>query len=134
MTNTLQSITSTCSFTLTTEDVDGVPCQFSTDQTVKTEVSSMLSADLRDTVAFDLGYSIPEVQAVFVLSQDKTLYVWSVVPERDHSVYRKIYAKEKDIIEQFDGVDFEFNIVSSRGRDPRTLISASEAQLAFTRK
>ena len=93
------------------------------------------SADLKDSVAFDIGHSVAEVQAVFVLRRDdQLLHVWTVVPAHDRSVYRKIYAKEKEIIHQFENVDFEFNIVPSHGRDPRTMISDPCAQLAFVRK
>ena len=53
----------------------------------KTEVNSMLSADLRDSVAFEIGHSVQEVQAVFtLLLENRILHVWSVVPEHDRSV------------------------------------------------
>ena len=85
--------------------------------------------------AFDVGRSIPEVQAVFVLfKDDRILHVWAVVTAYDRNVYRKIYAKEKEIIRQFENIDFEFNIAPSHGRDPRTMISDPGAQLAFLRK
>jgi len=76
------------------------------------------STDLTDSVAFHIGYSVPEVEAVFAAFEDsKVLHVWSVVPEYDRAVYRAIYAKEKQIIDHFDDVDFDFNIIPSDGRD-----------------
>ena len=94
----------------------------------------IMSADLKDAVAFEIGYSVPEVQAVFALLTDnRVLHVWAVVPTHDSAVYRKIYAKEKQIIRKFDSLDFDFNVVPSNGRDPRTLISDPEAHLAFLR-
>jgi len=94
-----------------------------------------VSADLKDSVAFEIGYSVPEVQAVFALLQDnRVLHVWAVVREHDRGVYRKIYAKEKEIIKRFDSIDFDFSVVPSHGRDPRTLIADPEAQLAFIRE
>jgi hypothetical protein len=94
-----------------------------------------LPAEIRDSVASELGDSVPEVQAIFAGARDYgVLHVWAVVPEHDRAVYRKIYAKEKHIIHQFEGVDFDFSIVPSHGRDPGTLISDPEIQLAFIRK
>ena len=100
-----------------------------------TEVNSMLSAGLRDSVAFEIGYSVPEVQAVFAKLADRNvLHVWAIVPANDRGVYRTIYAKEKEIIRQFEGVDFDFNVVPSHGRDPQALITDPGIELAFLRK
>ena len=94
----------------------------------------MLSAGLRDSVAFEIGYSVPEVQAVFAsLKDNRVLHVWAIVPEYDRSIYRKIYSREKSIIEQFQGMDFDFNVVPSNGRDARTIISDPDINLAFLR-
>jgi hypothetical protein len=90
-----------------------------------------MSADLRDSVALKIG-SVPEVQAVFATLDNKTLHVWSVVPEHDSRVYRSIYAKEKEIIRQFGWIDFDFNVVPSRGKDPREMLSQT-AEIAFLR-
>ena len=56
------------------------------------------------------------------------------MPEHDRGVYRKIYAKEKEIIKRFDGVDFDFSVVPSHGQNPRTIIADPDAQLAFVRE
>jgi hypothetical protein len=99
------------------------------------EVESMLCADLKDSVAFEIGYSVPEVEAVFASFRDnRILHVWAVVPTYDRRVYRSIYAREKRIIEQFEGMEFDFNVVASNGKDPRHLISDSEVDLAYFRK
>jgi hypothetical protein len=94
----------------------------------------MLSADIKDSVAFQIGNSIPEVQAVFAtLKGNRLLHVWAIVPEYDRSVYRRIYAKEKEIISQFSGLDFDFNVVPSNGRSPNEMISDPKVDLAFLR-
>jgi hypothetical protein len=96
-------------------------------------VKETISADLKESVSFEIGSSVSEVQAVFVLlKDDRFLHVWAVVPEHDRSVYRKIYAKEKEIIRQFESVEFE--VVPSHGRDPRTMITDPDAQLTFIRE
>jgi hypothetical protein len=100
-----------------------------------TEVDSMLCADLKDSVAFEIGYSVPEVQAVFASFKDNSLlYVWAVVPSYNREVYRSIYAQEKRIIKQFGGVDFHFHVVASNGKDPRSLISDPDIDIAYVRK
>jgi hypothetical protein len=95
----------------------------------------MPCADLKDSVAFEIGSSVPEVQAVFTKLEEKNvLHVWAIVPDNDRRVYRSVYAKEKEIIGKFDGVDFDFNVVPSHGRDPQHLVSDLGAELAFLRK
>jgi len=95
----------------------------------------MLSADIENIVALEIGRSVPEVQAVFACLEERAnvLHVWAVVPERDRAVYRKIYAAEKDLIERFGHLGFDFNVLSSSGRDPRTLVNDPGVELAFLR-
>lgn len=93
-----------------------------------------LSAALKDSVALETGKAVPEVQAVFATLQDgHVMHVWTVVPEYDRAVYRRVYAAEKDIIRQFKDLDFDFNVVPSQGRAPRTVISEPGIDLAFLR-
>lgn len=112
---------------------------FRTDSHAQTSASTkeiaMLSADVTDSVAFDIGYSVPEVQAIFAQfsPEDRVMRVWSVVPEFDNRVYRSIYAKEKQIINQFAGVEFDFNVIPSNGKDPRTIVCDSGVVLAYVR-
>jgi len=89
---------------------------------------------INDAVAFEIG-SVPEVEAVYVQHDfaNNVFYVWSVVPERDHELYERIYAKEKEIIGRFEQHEFDFNIVPSRGGDARTLICEDSVQLAYAR-
>jgi hypothetical protein len=95
----------------------------------------MLSADIRNAVAFEIGYAVQEVQAVFAYlkQENSVLQVWTVVPDRDQDVYRRIYAVEKQLIAEFQHMGFEFNVVSSSGRDPKTLINDPGVELAFLR-
>ena len=94
----------------------------------------MLSVDLKDSVAFEIGQFVPEVQAVFVdRRDDRMLHVWTVVPDFDHQVHFSIYAREKAIIDQFPDMDFDFHVVTSRGHDPRTIIDEPGIELAYLR-
>jgi hypothetical protein len=98
------------------------------------EATPMFCADLSDSVAFEIGYSVPEVQAVFASLKNRILHVWAVVPTYDRRIYRQIYAREKKIINQFEGMDFDFNVVPSNGKDPRHLMSDPEIDLAYLRR
>ncbi|QNI31866.1 hypothetical protein H7849_23005 [Alloacidobacterium dinghuense] len=89
--------------------------------------------DVRYSVAFRIGNSIPEVQALFTHLEGKSLRVWTVVADRDESVYRKIYAQEKELIHVFDGMEFEFNIIPSLGRNAKEIISDPGSKLVFAR-
>jgi hypothetical protein len=102
--------------------------------TTGNEKTTMLSADVKDSVAFQIGHSVPEVQAVFTtLKGNRLLHVWAVVPQYDRAVYRSIYAREKEIIGQFGALDFDFNVIPSNGRNPRDIISDPTVELAFLR-
>ena len=93
-----------------------------------------LSASLKDAVALEIGNAVPEVQAVFAaLRDDRVLHVWTIVPEYDRAVFRSVYAAEKGIIRQFEDLDFDFNVLPSHGRDPRTVLSEPGIDLAFVR-
>lgn len=89
--------------------------------------------DVRYEVAFQIGQSVTEVQALFTQLEGRILRVWTIVPERNDVIYRKIYAKEKELIGSFDGMEFEFNIMPSVGRDPKVVISDPAASLVFAR-
>ena len=99
---------------------------------VTTELNAA-ALDVRYEVAFHIGQSVPEVQALFTQLEGRILRVWTVVPERDDAVYRKIYAHERDLVQTFDGMEFEFNIVPNLGRDPKMVITDPACRLVFQR-
>lgn len=94
---------------------------------------SPASLDVRYEVAFQIGQSVPEVQAVFTQLEGRILRVWTVVPERDDTVYRKIYAHERELLETLDGIEFEFNIIPNMGKSPREVFTDPSGVLVFTR-
>ena len=103
----------------------------SKNETIMETTPAML--DVRYNVAFRIGNSIPEVQALFTQLEGKSLRVWTVVPERDEDVYHKIYAQEEQLIRDFDGMEFEFNIIPSLGRDAKEVITDPGSRLVFAR-
>lgn len=92
--------------------------------------------DFRHQVALQIA-GVPEVQAVFTTEygreNGRVFFVWTVVPDRKYEVYRRIYEKEREIIEAHAPLQFDFTIMPSRGRDPRTLISDPNALLVYVR-
>lgn len=93
---------------------------------------AMPQLDFRHRIAFDLA-DVPEVQAVFTSEYGKVFFVWTVVAERDLDLYTKIHEKERQIINANDSIQFDFTVMASRGKNPRTLVTDETAQLAFLR-
>ena len=86
-------------------------------------------------IAFNIGQSVKEVQAVFLdfNEKDRRFTVLTVVPERDDSVCRRVYAVERDIIAKYEGFDFAFSVLSSNGREARSMVQDPSMYLAFAR-
>jgi hypothetical protein len=100
----------------------------------QSEATTMLTPapSLKDSIALGLG-SVPDVQAVFTMHQDNIFYVWAVVSRSEPDVRRSLYIKEKELIDSFVAFDFDFSIVSSRGRDPLSVLSDPSLELAYLR-
>ena len=99
-------------------------------QTKSETTRTMLMPMLRDSIALAIG-SISEVQAIFTNSQDRVFYVWCVVTDSDPSIRRRIYAKEKELIDSFSDFEFDFSIVAGRGRESFEVINDPEARLIY---
>lgn len=101
------------------------------------EVSSMNAfyAAPELDIAFNIGHSVKEVQAVFLdfNEKDKTFTVLTVVPERDDNVFRRVYSVERDIIARYEGFDFAFSVLSSNGRAARSMVQDPSMYLVFAR-
>src|SRR5579863_9446258 len=77
---------------------------------------------LKDSIAFGIG-SVPDVEAIFTMRQEKVFYVWAIVSKSEPNVRKQIYAKEKELIKNFGAFDFDFTIIASKGRPPSSVIS-----------
>jgi hypothetical protein len=87
--------------------------------------------DVRYEVAFQIGHSVPEVKALYSQLEGRILRVWTVVAERDDAIYRKIYAREKEIIKAFDGMEFEFNVIPAMGRSLEDVVPDPSCTLVY---
>ena len=98
----------------------------------KSETRTMPTLELKDSIAFGIG-AIPDVEAVFTLRHDNVFYIWTVVDQSEPEIRSRIYEREKQIIDQYASLDFDFNIVASRGRKPQELIGDPAAELTYVR-
>lgn len=91
--------------------------------------------DFSHEVGFAFG-SISEVEAVYtsqLKGRDEMFFVWIVVPERDHGVYRRIFSKQQHVIDEHAPLRFDFTIMPSRGKDPAKLVTDPCARLVYLR-
>jgi hypothetical protein len=110
------------------------PAVVDTRSSYKEKVETMLTPALRDSVGFEIGAGVAEVNAVFTSVVNGACYVWTVVSEFTPRVRRTIYGKEKSLIDRFHDLSFEFNIVAARGQDPMSVIRDETLELAFLRR
>ena len=68
-------------------------------------------------VALEIGRAVEEVQAVLLAftEKEKLLTVLTIVPERNRSVCRRVYAIEQQIIDRYPEFDFAFSVHASNG-------------------
>ncbi len=91
-------------------------------ETVMPQNPSAAAMDVRYEVAFRIGKQVPEVQALFTQLEGRFLRVWTVVPERDEAVYKKVHVQQMEIVRAFDGMEFEFNVIPSLGKSPKDAV------------
>jgi hypothetical protein len=91
----------------------------------------LFGADLETALARDLAF-VAEVRHVLVERADTNLLVWIAVDNPTREVRERVFQKELSLIEGFPEIDFDFNIIPSRGRDPRQF--AGGAKVIYTRK
>ena len=92
----------------------------------------MLTPTLKDSISHRFG-SVPDVESVFTSTQGRVFYVWVVVNDPDRHVRRKLYEIEREIHSDFDMLEFDFGIISRRGRPLADVISDPSLDLAFSR-
>ena len=93
----------------------------------------MLVADtLEDVIAKDIG-AVPQVSHVLAEDAPEALLVWIVLegnPDRD--VRRRVYEKELDLISEFPGKDFDFNLIPAMGRPVEEIVTG--ARVIFSKQ
>lgn len=94
------------------------------------EVTSSIALSLEAAIARDIG-TVPQVTHILTERVPGAMLVWIAVDEPEATVRHRIYEKELDLISEFPGVDFDFNIVAALGRSPAEF--ATSANLTYTR-
>lgn len=89
--------------------------------------------DLKQGIALEIGNAIPEVEAVFAQQDRGRLYVWIVVPDDAEEVFHRVYAKEHEIMDLFDAVDFRFRILASQGNPLAVVMADPNPKLVYSR-
>lgn len=89
--------------------------------------------DFQQGVALEIGKAVPEVEAIFIQQDSVKAYVWIIVHEEDDAVFHKVYAKERELMELFDAVDFKFRILQSQGMPPRAVMTDQNPKLVYVR-
>lgn len=70
---------------------------------------------LKEFLCMELSI-VPEVEKVYATRQGDVMHIYTVVDKFDASVREKIYDREVEIIDEFSYLDFDFNVISRRGR------------------
>lgn len=95
---------------------------------------SVVAPTLRQFAAYMIS-SVPEVEYVLTTCDEKNrmLRVFSVIDAFDATIREKIYAKEGQVIDEFETFNFEFNIISRRGRSLSECITDPGVEVTFKR-
>jgi len=86
--------------------------------------------DLEDALARDLSF-VGEVRHVCIERADNNLLVWIALENPISAVRERVFQKELELIEGFPEIDFDFNVIPAKGRDPRQF--ASSAKIIYSR-
>ncbi|MFZ0562044.1 MAG: hypothetical protein WBX02_04980 [Terriglobales bacterium] len=86
---------------------------------------------LEDALALDLSL-VREVRHVSVERADNNLLVWIALDNPIAEVRERVFQKELELIEGFPEIDFDFNVVQAKSRDPHQF--ASSAKVIYSRK
>jgi len=89
------------------------------------------SADLETVLAKDFG-SLKDVHSVLVERAESNFLVWISVENPTKESRERVFAKELGLIDGFPEIDFDFNIISARGRTPSEF--ASSAKVIYSRE
>lgn len=91
----------------------------------------VVTTSLNEFIAFELSL-VQEVAYVYTAYRNGIFYVWIVLDQFEQEVRKRIYDREKAIIDEFSMFEFDFYIVARAGRDADELISES-VKLAYER-
>jgi hypothetical protein len=92
---------------------------------------TIFSIDLEDALARDLSF-VKEVRHVCIERADNNLLVWIALDNPVREVRERVFRKELELIEGFPEIDFDFNVIQTKGNDPHQF--ASSARVIYSRE
>jgi hypothetical protein len=87
--------------------------------------------DMESALASGLASEIA-VRHVFIERADRNLVVWIAVDDPTKEVLERVFRKELSLMDGFPEINFDFNVVSGRNREPGYF--APDARLIFSRE
>lgn len=95
--------------------------------------AAVLNHTSREDVVREILAQIPEIDAVFLSTDDKNVvHVFSVVKEFRSKIYDTLLKKERSIQKKLAGIALEFHVRAHQGREPAQAVPF-EAQLVYAR-
>jgi hypothetical protein len=92
---------------------------------VGASMQTQVALALIPTCIADYLLEIPATECVYVQANDGMVQVWTIVDAPEESVFDAIYAREKDLIDEFKPIRFDFHVIAREGRQLRSIISLS---------
>ena len=92
---------------------------------------TIFSLGLEDALANDLAL-VKEVRDVSIERADNNFLVWIALDNPIREVRERVFRKELELIEGFPEIDFDFNVIQAKGRDPYQF--ASGAKVIYSRE
>jgi hypothetical protein len=99
---------------------------------VRAETVGVQPMSIKEFISRELALE-KEVEAVLTSRHGNVFYLWTVVDNPTGEVRERIFEREKAIIDGFPEYDFDFNIISRRGRSMDMLISDPAIAVSFRR-
>lgn len=101
-------------------------------RTEVTKVMGLQTVSLREFLAHEMSL-VKEVEAVLTAREGNVLHVCTVVNESSPEIRVRIFERERSIIDEFDSLEFDFNVIARHGRDLQAVADDSALDLTFSR-
>lgn len=82
-------------------------------------------SELIDKVIDEIG-SIEEVEKVFMYIKRNIATIWTIIDDDEARVLEEIFEKEGNLIDQFDNILFDFQVIIRRNRSLASIVTFEE--------
>lgn len=77
---------------------------------------------------------VSEVEYIFCQREEDIFLVWTVINKLDVEARRRIYRKQREIIDLFKDETFDFYVVAREGQAPESIINQDGVELIYPRR